>query len=180
MRYWKGVELWETTDKYIKIEADGTINYSAPVPKELIGRLKSVEFIAFETKESLPYQVKYLKTAESITFSGNSNTFLKDIVLGNEICELVKYGNLRNLAICAYGLVGLPENFTEFGKTLVSLDLGSNNFEVMGKGGTTIDGVKVIGIESITQDNFPYLRKLDLTKINRYDTTKIFQPIKER
>lgn len=172
MRYWKGVELWEATDKYIKIEADGTINYSAPVPEDLIGRLKSVEFIAFETKESLPYQVKYLKTAESITFSGNSNTFLKDIVLGNEICELVKYGNLRKLAICAYGLVGLPENFTEFGKTLVSLDLGSNNFEVMGKGGTTIDGVKVIGIESITQDNFPYLRKLNLTKINRYDTTK--------
>lgn len=172
MRYWKGVELWETTDKYIKIEADGTINYSAPVPEDLIGRLKSVEFIAFETKKSLPYQVKYLKTAESITFSGNSNTFLKNIVLGNEICDLVKYGNLRNLAICAYGLVGLPENFTELGNTLISLDLGSNNFEVMGKGGTTIDGVKVIGIESITQDNFPYLRKLDLTKINRYDTTK--------
>lgn len=172
MRDWKGVELWETTDKYIKIEADGTINYSAPVPEDLIGRLKSVEFIAFETKESLPYQVKYLKTAESITFSGNSNTFLKNIVLGNEICDLVKYGNLRNLAICAYGLVGLPENFTELGNTLISLDLGSNNFEVMGKGGTTIDGVKVIGIESITQDNFPYLRKLDLTKINRYDTTK--------
>ena len=172
MRYWKGVELWETTDKYIKIEADGTINYSAPVPEDLIDRLKSVEFIAFETKESLPYQVKYLKTAESITFSGNSNTFLKNIVLGNEICDLVKYGNLRNLAICAYGLVGLPENFTELGNTLISLDLGSNNFEVMGKGGTTIDGVKVIGIESITQDNFPYLRKLDLTKINRYDTTK--------
>lgn len=173
MRYWKGVELWEATDKYIELNpADGTIDYSAPVPEDLIGRLKSVEFIAFETKKSLPYQVKYLKTAESITFSGNSNTFLKDIVLGNEICELVKYGNLRKLAIRAYGLVGLPENFTEFGKTLVSLDLGSNNFEVMGKGGTTIDGVKVIGIESITQDNFPYLRKLDLTKINRYDTTK--------
>lgn len=173
MRYWEGVELWEATDKYIKLNpADKTIDYSAPVPKELIGRLKSVEFIAFETKESLPYQVKYLKTAESITFSGNSNTFLKDIVLGNEICELVKYGNLRKLAICAYGLVGLPENFTELGNTLISLDLGSNNFEVMGEGGTTIDGVKVIGIESITKDNFPYLRKLDLTKINRYDTTK--------
>lgn len=172
MRYWKGVELWETTDKYIKIEADGTINYSAPVPEDLIGRLKSVEFIAFETKKSLPYQVKYLKTAESITFSGNSNTFLKNIVLGNEICDLVKYGNLRKLTVRAYGLVGLPANFTEFGKTLISLDLGSNNFEVMGEAGTTIDGVKVIGIESITQDHFPYLRKLDLTKINRYDTTK--------
>lgn len=172
MRYWKGVELWEATDKYIKIEADGTINYSASVPKDLIGRLKSVEFIAFETKESLPYQVKYLKTAESITFSGNSNTFLKDIVLGNEICELVQYGNLRNLAIRAYGLVGLPENFTEFGKTLVSLDLSSNNFEVMGKSGSTINGVKVLGIESITRENFPHLRSLYLNKINRYDTTK--------
>lgn len=172
MRYWKGVELWEATDKYIKIEEDGTINYSAPVPKDLIGRLKSVEFIAFETKESLPYQVKYLKTAESITFSGNSNTFLKDIVLGNEICELAQYGHLRNLAIRAYGLVGLPENFTEFGKTLVSLDLSSNNFEVMGKSGSTINGVKVLGIESITRENFPHLRSLYLNKINRYDTTK--------
>lgn len=172
MRYWKGVELWEATDKYIEIKEDGTINYSASVPEYLIGRLKSVEFIAFETKESLPYQVKYLKTAESITFSGNSNTFLKDIVLGNEICELVKYGHLRNLAIRAYGLVGLPENFTEFGKTLVSLDLSSNNFEVMGKSGSTINGVKVLGIESITRENFPYLRSLYLNKINRYDTTK--------
>lgn len=172
MRYWKGVELWEATDKYIEIKEDGTINYSASVPEYLIGRLKSVEFIAFETKESLPYQVKYLKTAESITFSGNSNTFLKDIVLGNEICELVKYGNLRNLAIRAYGLVGLPENFTEFGKTLVSLDLSSNNFEVMGKSGSTINGVKVLGIESITRENFKHLRSLYLNKINRYDTTK--------
>lgn len=172
MRYWKGVELWEATDKCIKIEANGTINYSAPVSEDLIGRLKSVEFIAFETKESLPYQVKYLKTAESITFSGNSNTFLKDIVLGNEICELAKHGNLRNLAIRAYGLVGLPENFTEFGQTLVSLDLSSNNFEVMGKSGSTINGVKVLGIESITQENFPHLRSLYLNKINRYDTTK--------
>lgn len=172
MRYWKGVELWEATDKYIEIEANGTINYSASVPKDLIGRLKSVEFIAFETKESLPCQVKYLKTAESITFSGNSNTFLKDIVLGNEICELAQYGHLRNLAIRAYGLVGLPENFTEFGKTLVSLDLSSNNFEVMGKSGSTINGVKVLGIESITQENFKHLRSLYLNKINRYDTTK--------
>lgn len=172
MRYWEGVELWEATDKCIKIEANGTINYSAPVSEDLIGRLKSVEFIAFETKKSLPYQVKYLKTAESITFSGNSNTFLKDIVLGNEICELAKHGNLRNLAIRAYGLVGLPENFTEFGQTLVSLDLSSNNFEVMGKSGSTINGVKVLGIESITQENFPHLRSLYLNKINRYDTTK--------
>lgn len=172
MRYWKGVELWEATDKYIKLNPDKTIDYSAPVPENLIGRLKSVEFIAFETKESLPYQVKYLKTAESITFSGNSNTFLKDIVLGNEICELAQYGHLRNLAIRAYGLVGLPENFTEFGKTLVSLDLSSNNFEVMGKSGSTINGVKVLGIESITRENFSYLRSLYLNKINRYDTTK--------
>ena len=87
----------------------------------MIGRLKSVEFIAFETKESLPYQVKYLKTAESITFSGNSNTFLKNIVLGNEICDLVKYGNLRKLTVRAYGLVAFRQTYGIW-KTLISLE----------------------------------------------------------
>lgn len=50
--------------------------------------------------------------------------------------------------------------------------MSSNNFEVMGKSGSTINGVKVLGIESITRENFPHLRNLYLNKINRYDTTK--------
>lgn len=143
MMYWDGVELWKATDG---------------VDKSLIGRVKSVTFRMFETYESLPYQVKYLKTAQSITFSGNANTFIKSIKLGPEICELAQYGKLKELTISAYGLSELPDNFKDLGKNLELLDLSSNNFED--------------GLEVINKANFPKLRILRLNKINRYDTTK--------
>lgn len=143
MMYWDGVELWKATDG---------------VDKSMIGRVKSVVFRMFETYESLPYQVKYLKTAKSLTFYGNSNTFLKSIKLGSEICELAQYGNLKQLAITAYGLAELPANFKDLGQTLEVLDLSSNNFED--------------GLEVICKENFPHLKVLRLNKINRYDTTK--------
>lgn len=143
MMYWDGVELWKATDG---------------VDKDMIGRVKSVVFRMFETYESLPYQVKYLKTAKSLSFSGNSNTFLKSIKLGNDICELAQYGNLKQLTISAYGLTELPANFKNLGETLELLDLSSNNFED--------------GLEVISKENFPHLKVLRLNKINRYDTTK--------
>lgn len=142
MMYWDGVELWKATDG---------------VSKEMIGRVKAVTFRLFATYESLPYQVKYLKTAKSLSFTGNANTFLKSIKLGSEICELAQYGNLKELTISAYGLSELPANFKDLGKTLELLDLSSNNFE---------DGLDVIN-----KENFPHLRILRLNKINRYDTT---------
>ncbi len=147
MMYWDGVELWEATDKEVKDN-----------PK-LLGRLKSVAFRLFETKETIPYQVKYLKTARSITFTGNSNTFIKSIALGNEITELAQYGNLKELTISAYGLVSLPDNFMLLGKSLEKLDLSSNNFEYD-------------GLECLTKENFSKLKVLRLNKISRYDTTK--------
>ena len=94
MMYWEGVELWKATDKEAKDN-----------PK-LLGRLKSVKFRLFETYESIPYQIKHLWTAKSISFSGNSNIFLKSIKLGPEICELAGEGKmLKELTISAYGLV---------------------------------------------------------------------------
>ena len=146
MMYWDGVELWEATDEEVKDN-----------PK-LLGRLKSVAFRLFETKETIPYQVKYLKTARSITFTGNSNTFIKSIALGNEITELAQYGNLKELTISAYGLVSLPDNFMLLGKSLEKLDLSSNNFEYD-------------GLECLTKENFSKLKVLRLNKISRYDTT---------
>lgn len=150
MMYWDGVELWKATDG---------------VDKSLIGRVKSVTFRMFETYESLPYQVKYLKTAQSITFSGNANTFIKSIKLGPEICELAQYGRLKNLTISAYGLSKLPDNFKDLGKSLELLDLSSNNFED--------------GLEVINKANFPKLRILRLNKINRYDTTKDLSQVED-
>lgn len=156
MMYWEGVELWKATDKEAKDN-----------PK-LLGRLKSVKFRLFETYESIPYQIKHLWTAKSISFSGNSNIFLKSIKLGPEICELAGEGKmLKELTISAYGLVELPDGFDEFGKNLEMLDLSSNNFEY--KDEVTFNK-NSLGV--INSDNFKKLKRLRLNKITRYDTTR--------
>lgn len=155
MMYWEGVELWKATDPEV------TKN------DKLLGRLKSVKFRLFDTYESIPYQIKHLWTAKSIYFSGNSNTFLKSIVLGPEICELAQYGNLKELTISAYGLVSLPDDFKELGKTLETLDLSSNNFEYKDDNTFNKNGLGVINYT-----NFNKLKKLRLNKITRYDTTR--------
>ena len=156
MMYWEGVELWKATDK----EAQDN-------PK-LLGRLKSVKFRLFETYESIPYQIKHLWTAKSISFSGNSNIFLKSIKLGPEICELAGEGKmLKELTISAYGLVELPDGFAEFGKNLEMLDLSSNNFEYKDDNTFNKNGLGVINYT-----NFNKLKKLRLNKITRYDTTR--------
>lgn len=161
MMYWEGVELWKATDPEVKAN------------DKLLGRLKSVKFRLFETYESIPYQIKHLWTAKSISFSGNSNIFLKSIALGPEICELAEYGNLKELTISAYGLVSLPDDFKKLGNTLEVLDLSSNNFEY------ELDKTKYPnydfnknGLGVINYNNFGKLKKLRLNKITRYDTTR--------
>lgn len=163
MMYWDGVELWKATDPEVKKN------------DKLLGRLKSVKFRLFETYESIPYQIKHLKTAKSISFSGNSNTFLKSIALGPEICELAKYGNLKELTISAYGLVSLPDDFKELGKTLEVLDLSSNNFEYKDDNTFNKNGLGVINYT-----NFDKLKKLRLNKITRYDTTRDLSQVAEK
>ena len=167
MMYWEGVELWKATDKEVKDN-----------PK-LLGRLKSVKFRLFETYESIPYQIKHLWTAKSIYFSGNSNTFLKSIVLGPEICELAQYGNLKELTISAYGLVSLPDDFYKLGETLEYLDLSSNNFEYKLDKYPNYDFYKN-GLWVINKDNFKNLKRLRLNKITRYDTTRDLSQVAEK
>lgn len=163
MMYWEGVELWKATDKEAKDN-----------PK-LLGRLKSVKFRLFETYESIPYQIKHLWTAKSISFSGNSNIFLKSIKLGPEICELAGEGKmLKELTISAYGLVELPDGFAEFGKNLEMLDLSSNNFEYKDDNTFNKNGLGVINYT-----NFNKLKKLRLNKITRYDTTRDLSQVAE-
>ena len=158
MMYWEGVELWKATDPETQ----------EPGKEGLIGRVKSVQFRLFETYESIPYQIKHLWTAKSISFSGNSNTFLKSIKLGPEICELAGEGKmLKELTISAYGLVELPDGFAEFGKNLEMLDLSSNNFEYKDDNTFNKNGLGVINYT-----NFNKLKKLRLNKITRYDTTR--------
>jgi len=88
------------------------------------GRVKSAEFVFFETNESLPYAVKYLTAAEELYFFSNVNSFQKNLSLGEDICNLTE---LKKLTAFAYGLTELPENMGNM-QNLRYLDLGGNNF----------------------------------------------------
>lgn len=135
MERWSGIVLWDESD-----------NGYTPDKK---GRVKSAQFFIYDTNEDLPYQVKYLTAAEELYFFGNSNTFLKDLHVGDHITELTQ---LKRLTIGAHGLVDLDESFTKL-ENLEYLDLGSNNF------------MKVP--EILTKENFPKLRTLILNANQR-------------
>lgn len=129
MEFWNGVELWTSGENK--------------------GRVKKAEFYMFNTKESIPYQVKYLTAAEELYFFGNTNTFLLSLDPGEHICELE---NLRKLTIGAYGLSSLPESFKKL-KNLEYLDISSNNFQ-------SVPSV-------LTPENFPKLTALIMNACQR-------------
>ena len=135
MAYWNGVEVWKSgPDK---------------------GRVKSAQFYMFGTKESLPFQVRYLTAAEELAFFGNTNTFLLDLQPGEDICKLT---NLRRLTIGAYGLSSLPEEFKNL-RNLEYLDISSNNFEEVP--------------EVLSMENFPKLTALMVNACQRYMVSDI-------
>ena len=109
MNRWEGVEVYE----------------KGPYK----GRVKSAEFIFFETDEALPYAVKYLTAAEELYFFSNVNAFMKDLSLGEDICSLT---NLKRLTMFSYGLTEIPEAISNM-KNLRYLDLGGNNFKSIPK-----------------------------------------------
>ena len=146
MADWEGVTVWkasETTDP------------------DKVGRVKSASFYMFGTKESLPFQVRYLTEAEELSFFGNTNTFLLNLDAGEEICQLE---NLKKLTISAYGLSSLPDNFKNL-KNLRYLDLSSNNFQELP--------------EVLTKENFPNLTALMLNACQRHTISNLQATKKE-
>ena len=137
MHRWECVRLWE--------ESDPTLP-----SKEAVGRVRDIELSYFNTEEGIPYEIKYLKYLETISLYGNVNTMLKEIDMGEEICELE---HIKAIRIAAFGLVSLPKNFIKLGDTLEDLDLNSNNFNAIP--------------EVLTMENFPKLKTLNLTANRR-------------
>lgn len=141
MAYWEGVEVWKSgPDK---------------------GRVKSAQFYMFGTKESLPFQVRYLTAAEDLSFFGNTNTFLLSLSPGEDICTL---NRLRKLTISAYGLSSLPESFKNL-ENLEYLDISSNNFEEVP--------------EVLSMENFPKLTSLQVNACQRYMISDLYSTKKE-
>lgn len=143
MRNWDDVILWESTDKDLP-------------SSEAIGRVRSVRFALFDTDESLPAEVRYLKYAERISFFSNVNSFLKNIELGPEVCEL---RHLKTLEVYAYGAVSLPDELVKLGPTLETLTLTANNFNEIP--------------DILTKENFPRLKRIDFTANRRWTCTDL-------
>lgn len=156
MSNWQYVTLWE----------EGAEDIPEDLPDEAIGRVRSVQFNWFDLKEgeTLPKEVKYLKYLESFTIQTNVNRQLKEMHLGDEICGL-KW--LKELNVYSYGLVDLPEKFTDLGNRLEYLDLGSNNFPNL----STVTKV-------VNHDNFPKLKGLELSTGRRNDSTNDLSSVK--
>ncbi len=135
MDMWDAVTLW-----------DETMDGCTP---DKVGRVKRVEFTMFNIKETLPFEVRYLTAADELYFFGNSNTFLLNIDLGDDITELTQ---LRRLTIGSYGLISIPESFKKL-ENLEYLNLCANNFQ------------KVPAV--LKKENFPKLRALVLNANQR-------------
>ena len=148
MESWSGVTLWEEGEE--------------GCTPENMGRVKKAHFAMFYTKESLPYEVRFLTAAEELSFFGNANTFLLDLDEGESIGYLAE--NLKRLTIGAYGLSSLGNNITKL-KNLEYLDIGSNNFQ-------SIPDV-------LTKENFPKLRTLIMNACQRSYITDLSNNIKK-
>lgn len=145
MRNWSGVTLWEATDDFVKDHP------------EALGRVRSVKFSMFNLKsgETLPKEVGNLKFLESFSVAANENNQIREMQLGEDICELAY---LKHLTVQAFGLVKLPAGFKKLGKSLESLNLVSNNFNRLS------DITKVVNAQ-----NFPHLTELILYAQRRSD-----------
>ena len=155
MLNWNYVKLWEATDKLPNGD------------KNAIGRVRSVQFMLIDLKdgETLPKEVRHLKYLESFTIQSNANWQIRNISLGEEICELK---HLKEPSVYALGLEKLSENFIKLGGKvddsyvgLEALNLASNGFNQL----SDITNV-------VNQENFPNLTALSLTGCRRVDIIK--------
>lgn len=156
MRNWSGVTLWEATDDFVKDHP------------EALGRVRSVKFSMFNLKsgETLPKEVGNLKFLESFSVTANENNQIREVKLGDDICAL-KY--LKDLTIQAYGLTQLPASFVNLGKSLESLNLVSNNFNLL----SDITDI-------VNEKNFPKLRNLVLYAQRRTDVVNDIASLGEK
>lgn len=151
MQNWDNVKLWEADDENLPDE-------------KAVGRVRTASFFMIDLKdgEILPKEIRHLKYLETLAVQSNANFQIREVSLGNEVCEL-KY--LKYLRIYAYGMIELPENFIKLGgeedksyRGLEVLDFSANNFPKL----STITDV-------VNQTNFPKLRSLILSGCRRKD-----------
>lgn len=155
MLNWNYVKLWEATDKLPNGD------------KNAIGRVRSVQFMLIDLKdgETLPKEVRHLKYLESFTIQSNANWQIRNISLGEEICELK---HLKELSVYALGLEKLSENFIKLGGKVDDSYVGLEALNLAGNGFNQLSDITNV----VNQENFPNLTALSLTGCRRVDIIK--------
>lgn len=113
------------------------------------GRVRAVKFSFFETKDGIPYEIQFLRKVEDLTFFSNADWYRRDFSTGEYIAKLTQ---LKRLEITALGLVKIDDDFANL-KNLEELGLVANNFNDLP--------------DVLTPENFPNLKKLDLSSNRR-------------
>lgn len=113
------------------------------------GRVRAVTFSFFYTQDGIPYEVQFLRKCEDLTFFSNANWYRMNFSTGEYIAKMTQ---LKKLKITALGLVKIDEDFANL-KNLEELGLVSNNFNILP--------------DVLTPENFPKLKKLDLSSNRR-------------
>ena len=136
MDNWDIITLWEPTDE----------NFT----EDKRGRVKTLRFQFFYSKDGIPYEIQFLTKLESLSLFSNANKFNHSFKSGEYIAKLTQ---LKNLEIYSYGLVSLDDDFANL-KNLEYLNLSGNNFNEFPR--------------IITPENFPKLKAIDLCANKRY------------
>ncbi len=129
LRNWEILEIWEEDDEGFT--------------EDCRGRVKSLAFSFFNTKDGIPYEIQFLSKLENLVLFSNGNHFLYRFHSGEYLAKLER---LKSLQCFALGLAYLDDDFKNL-KNLETLILGANNF----------DEIPSI----LTPQNFPKLKKLD-------------------
>lgn len=113
------------------------------------GRVRAVKFSFFETKDGIPYEVQFLRKVEDLTFFSNADWYRYEFSTGEYIAKMTQ---LKRLEITALGLTKIDDDFANL-KNLEDLELVANNFNDLP--------------DVLTPENFPKLKKLDLSSNRR-------------
>ena len=130
MANWDIVQLWEPTDEGFT--------------EDRRGRVKSVAFSFFYTRDGIPYEIQFLSKLETLSLFSNGNSFLFHFHSGEYLAKLT---NLKHLQIYSIGLSELDDDFKNL-RNLETLILAGNNFNEFPK--------------ILTPENFPNLTYIDV------------------
>lgn len=87
-------------------------------------RVTGLRFTMFNTRESIPYQIRKLDQLRTLVFVANANAAGKNIELLDDVTYLP---HLKSLCLLGYGISKLPERMKTM-TNLEELELSGNNF----------------------------------------------------